>query len=220
MTEEAIIKIAMADDHILLRHALALQINGFDKCRVILEASSGTELIEKIRLGILPDIVLLDVNMPDMDGYTTARWLHQHVPQIHVLILTMYQSELSMIRLLQDGVKGFLKKSISMDEFKFAIKSVMENGFYYSNSTTSRLVNLFRKTGKGDNNLEKAMLSDVEVSFLKNACSDLTYKQIAVEMNLNPRTIDTIRDQLFIKLDVKSRVGLALVAIKNGVVTF
>jgi len=121
---------------------------------------------------------------------------------------------------LQNGVKGFLKKDIHPSELKFAIESVVLAGFYYSNHTTGKLVNLFKNTETGQMRLQQAMLSDQEIGFLKLVSTDLTYKEIAQKMDLNPRSIDTLRDQLFTKLDVRSRVGLAMVAIRHGIVTF
>jgi two-component system, NarL family, invasion response regulator UvrY len=178
------------------------------------------QLTDKIAGGAVPDVAILDLNMPDMDGFETAEWLLKHYPRVHVLMLTMYDSELSLIRLLQAGVKGFLKKDIHPDELKFAIHSVVQSGYYYSNHATGKIVNLFRNNHDGYTHLQKAILTDQELLFLKLACSDLTYKEIAMQMGLNPRSVDTLRDQLFTKLDVKSRVGLAMVAIRHGIVTF
>lgn len=217
-TNPSLIKVALADDHVLLRNALSGLIDGFGNCKVIFQCSNGKELVSSITNGLIPDLVLLDLNMPEMNGYDTANWLQQEYPDIHVLMLTMYDSELSMIKLLQAGVKGFLKKDIAPAELRFAIQSVIESGYYYSNSSTGKLVNLFRKNEDG-NRLQKIMLSEQELRFLQLACTDLTYKEVAQELGLNPRTVDTLRDQLFIKLDVRSRVGLAMVAIKQGVVT-
>ena len=214
------IKVALADDHLLLRNALAALIDSFDDCRVINQSGNGKELISAINGGVVPDVVILDLNMPEMDGFETAALLSKKFPNVHVLMLTMYDSELSLIRLLQSGVKGFLKKDIHPSELKFAIQTVVKSGYYYSNHTTGKLVSLFRNNTEGSLRLQNAMLSEQEISFLKLACSDLTYKEIAQKMGLNPRSIDTLRDHLFIKLDVKSRVGLAMVAIRNGVVTF
>ena len=215
---EDFIKVALADDHLLLRNALASLINSFGDCQVIFHTNTGLELVDRIKSGTIPQVVILDLNMPVMDGFETAKWLQENFPQLQVLMLTMYDSELSLIRLLQAGVKGFLKKDIHPDELKFAIHSVMQSGYYYSNHTTGKLVNLFRNKPDGNLSLHKAMLTEQEVEFLKYACSDLTYKEVAQRMGLNPRTVDTLRDQLFTKLDVKSRVGLALVAIRHGVV--
>ena len=209
----------MADDHVLLRNALASLIDSFGNCRVIHHSGTGKELTNSITEGDTPDVVILDLNMPEMNGFETAEWMQKNYPDVHVLMLTMYDSELSLIRLLQAGVKGFLKKDISPSELKFAIQSVVQSGYYYSNHATDKLVNLFRNNPDGNMRLQKAMLSGQELQFLKLACSDLTYKEIAQQMGLNPRSVDSLRDQLFTKLDVKSRVGLAMVAIRHGVVT-
>jgi two-component system invasion response regulator UvrY len=215
-----IIKIALADDHILLRNALGSLIGSFGDCKVIILAGNGKELIEQVTLGLIPDVAIIDLNMAPMNGFETAEWLQKKYPELNVLMLTMYDSELSLIRLLQFGVKGFLKKDVHPDELKFAIHSVVQSGYYYSNHSTGKLVNLFRNNPGGKMGLQNAMLSDQEIEFLKLACSDLTYKEVAQQMNLNPRSVDTLRDQLFIKLGVKSRVALAMIAIKHGIVTF
>jgi two-component system, NarL family, invasion response regulator UvrY len=219
-TKKNLIRVAMVDDHILLRNALANLIDSFGDCKVIHQSGTGTELIENIKNGSVPDVVLLDLNMPEMNGFETAKWLQKNYPDIPVLMLTMYDSELTMIQLLKAGVKGFLKKDIHPSELKFALHSVVESGFYYSNHTTGKLVNLFRNSSDKNIAVYKSILSDQEIIFLKLACSDMTYKEIAKEMGLNPRTVDTLRDQLFLKLDVKSRVGLAMVALKHGIATF
>jgi two-component system invasion response regulator UvrY len=215
-----IIKVAMADDHVLLRNALASLIDSFGDCKVIHHSGTGKELTKSITAGAKPDVVILDLNMPEMDGFETTEWMQKNHPEVPVLMLTMYDSELSLIRLLQAGVKGFLKKDIHPDELKFAIHSVVQSGYYYSNHTTGKLVNLFRNNPDGNSRLQKAMLSDQELQFLKLACSDLTYKEVAQKMGLNPRSVDSLRDQLFTKLDVKSRVGLAMMAIRHGIASF
>ncbi|HNR18111.1 MAG TPA: response regulator transcription factor [Chitinophagaceae bacterium] len=220
MKTEPIIKIAMADDHVLLRTALASLIENFENCKVVHQCADGNELVKHVQAGPVPDVVLLDLNMPGMDGYETAAWLQKNYPAIHVLMLTMYDSELSLIRLLQAGVKGFLKKDIHPSELQFAIRSVVQSGYYYSNHATGKLVNLFRQNPEGSPGLQKALLTEQELLFLKLACTDLTYKEVAQQMGLNPRSVDTLRDQLFVKLDVKSRVGLAMLAIRHGIVTF
>jgi two-component system, NarL family, invasion response regulator UvrY len=213
------IKVALCDDHNLLRTALASLIESFENCKVIYHFSNGRDLIERMHTGQIPDIIILDLNMPILDGQETAKWVHEHYPQVHILMLTMYNTELTMIRLLQVGVRGFLKKDVHPSELKFAITSVMHSGYYYSNNTTGKLVNLFRKAGE-NTQLHKNMLTELEIRFLKLTCTELTYKEIAEEMNLNPRSIDNMRDNLFTKLDVKSRVGLAMYSVKHGIQTF
>ncbi len=211
-----ITKISLADDHQLLRNALASLIDSFGDCKVIHQVNNGEELVAQLKISPPPDIAILDLNMPRMGGYETACWLKEHYPQVQVLMLTMYNAEATMIRLLQAGVKGFLKKDVHPSELRFAIQSVIQQGYYYSHNTTGKLVNLFRNNS--DASIQKNMLNDQEIEFLKLAATDLTYKEIAVEMNLNPRSVDNLRDHLFEKLDVKSRVGLAMYAIRQGLV--
>ena len=215
------IKIALVDDHILLRDALAAVIDTFEDCKTVLLASNGKEFMDKLNRDNpegLPDLVILDLNMPLIDGYETAKWLRVNYPGIFVLVLTMYDSEIALIQLLQAGVRGFLKKDIHPTELKNAIQSVMGTGYYYSHNTTGRLVNLFKNETFKNSLLHTIVLSQNELSFLKLASTDLTYKEIALKMKISPRTIDNYRDSLFIKLNVKSRVGLAIYAIRSGVV--
>ena len=213
------VKIAMVDDHILLRDALATVINKFEDCKVILLAAHGKELLEKLQPDDLPDLVILDLNMPEMDGYETSRYLKMNHPGIYVLVLTMYDSEITLLRMLQAGVRGFLKKDIHPGELKMAIQSVMATGYFYSYNSTGKLINLFKKDKSNNNQADRLSLSENELTFLRLASTDMTYKEIATMMKISPRTIDNYRDALFIKLNVKSRVGLAIYAIKSGVVT-
>ena len=215
--KKELIKVAMADDHILLRNALAALINNSGECTVIFECSSGNDLINKIKTGTPPDVVILDLNMPEMDGHQTALYLQKNHPEIKILMLTMYDSELALIRLLKAGVKGFMKKDIHPTELMHAIQSVHTQGYYYSAQTSSKLASLFRDETSSQS-IDKILLSEIELEFLKHVCSELTYKEIAVQLKMNPRAIDGMRDNLFTKLDVKSRVGLAMYAIKHGIV--
>jgi two-component system, NarL family, invasion response regulator UvrY len=218
-TQKKMIKVALADDHILLRDALASLINTFENCKVIFTASNGQEVMNRIEFKQIPDVIILDLNMPLMDGYETVRWLNKNYPQIYTLMLTMYDTDLTLIRLLQAGVKGFLKKDIHPEELKFAIRSVMESGYYYSHTVTGKLVNLFRQS-LDDMASKKNTLTEQEVQFLRLCCSEHTYKEIAEAMQLSPRNVDVLRDSLFLRFDVKSRVGLAMFAIRHGLLTF
>src|SRR5262245_38614507 len=119
-------KIIIADDHILLADALAGLINGFENFRVLTTAANGVEVKEAIEKGMKPDILILDLNMPKMDGYETTRWLTRHCPDVKILVLTMYDSDIALIRLLQEGVRGFIKKDIHPYELKNALDAVVE----------------------------------------------------------------------------------------------
>ena len=211
------IKIALVDDHTLLRDALAAMINSFENCIVIFSAGNGQDFIQQLKCNPLPDLVILDINMPLMDGCETAKWIKEHLPQIHIIILTLFDSEIALIRLLQIGVKAFLKKDIHPQELQFAINSVMETGYYYSQNSSGKLANVFRNPTRNFTT-HPILLTENEITFLKLSSTEMTYKEIARQMYISPRTIDNYRDSLFEKLNVKSRVGLAMYAVKNGIV--
>lgn len=210
----------LADDHILLRDALGNLINSFPNFVVSGLASDGKEVISCIRKNGAPEMIILDLNMPNMDGYETTRWLAQEYPSVKILILTMYDSDIALIRLLQEGVRGFLKKDINPDELRNALETVVEQGYYYTNKTTSQIAALFKKSKGEISGLEKGSLTEVEIRFLKLASTDMTYKEIAMQLNLSTRVVDNYREALFEKVNVRSRVGLAIYAVKNGIVSF
>ncbi len=220
METNKINRIILADDHILLRDALANLINSFDRFQVMAVAGNGLEVQTALKKDTQADIALLDLNMPGMDGFETAKWIQEAYPNIKVLILTMYDSEIALIRMLQSGVRGFLKKDIHPTELRTALNSVADNGYYYSHQATGKLANLFQKNHENNKSMDKSILSELEIEFLKLASTDMTYKEIAQIMRLSPRHIDHYRDALFEKLDVRSRVGLAIYAVKNGIVRF
>lgn len=218
MNNKNLIKVCLVDDHVLLRNALAVLLDKSGSCQVIMQASNGKELIDMLPKNTKPDVILLDMNMPIMDGHQTSIWLKNNYPEIKVLMLTMYDSEIALIRLLQAGVVGFMKKDVHPNEMINAIHLVLNQGFYYSSNTSSKLAGLFREANDTSFLLHKVMFDATEIEFLKLVCTELTYKEIAIQMKLNPRSIDTIRDSLFTRLDVKSRVGLAMYAIRHGIV--
>lgn len=217
MTETRHIRVALVDDHVLLRKALAHLINGFAGCEVVFEAADGQELAEHIGNRNI-DMVLLDLHMPRMNGYETTLWLREHYPDTRILMLTMYDAEEVLIRLLKAGVKGFLKKDIHPAELETAIHAVMDTGYYYTHHVSGKLADLFRG-GDGDRfQLNRLLFTEQEMTFIKLACTDKTYKEIAGDMGLNPRSVDNLREHVFQKLDVKSRVGLAMYAMTTGII--
>ena len=213
------IKIALIDDHVLLRDALATVINTFENCSVILTASNGKEFFKRMEENFTPDIVILDLNMPEMDGYETARILTSSNADVNVIILTMFNSDTALLRLLKLGVKAFLKKDTQPKELEYAITTVMSSGYYYSQDTSGKMASVFHNPRRNFG-LQSVILTDNEINFLKFASTEMTYKEIAKQMYISPRTVDNYRDQLFDKLNIKSRVGLAMYAMKNGIVNF
>jgi two-component system, NarL family, invasion response regulator UvrY len=208
------IQVAIVDDHNLLRKALAKLISSFENYAVLFEGNSGKEIKARIALQVIPDIILLDVNMPDMDGYETVRWLNKNYPQVKVLALSMFSDETTIIRMLRLGAKGYILKNIEPEELKLALDSIMKKDFYLSDYISGKIISgLHKDLGNPD---EQIILSDKEKEFLRLVCSELTYKDIADKMFISHRTVDNYRNVLFDKLKVRSRVGLVMYAIKNG----
>ncbi|MBC7537053.1 MAG: response regulator transcription factor [Ferruginibacter sp.] len=209
-------KLALVDDHVLLRNGLSVLVKNLGH-EVLLEASNGQEFIEKLKPGLLPQIVLMDINMPEMDGYDCTKWLKKKYPDVKVLALSMYDNEVSIIRMLQSGAKGYILKDSDPAELEVAIDALVNKGFYYSELVSGKMINAINKMEETEAVLG-IKLNDREICFLKHTCTELSYRDIADKMLVSPRTVDGYRDALFQKLRVKSRVGLVVYAIRNGIV--
>jgi two-component system invasion response regulator UvrY len=133
------------------------------------------------------------------------------------LMLTMYDTELTLIHMLKAGVNGFLKKDVHPEQLHHAIKVVVSSRYYYNNTVTKNMVNKYLNE-ENDWVIKQSFLSEMEITFLKLCCSDLSYKEIAAELDLHPRAVERLRENLFYKLEVKSRVGLAMIALRHGLV--
>lgn len=212
------VRIAVVDDHKLFRSGLVNLIQTLDpQFKVFLESSNGQDFLAELdKMEELPHLILLDANMPVMDGYQTAEALQKTHPEIPILVITMNNDEESLIRMLKLGVKGYISKDIEPNELRKAITEVMEKGFYYTDQLTAKLIQSLTAPSKGIH--EENALSEQELTFIRLACSEDTYVQIADTMCLSPKTIDGYRASVFEKLNLKSRVGMAIYAIKTGLV--
>ena len=216
------IKIGIVDDHKLFRKGIISLIEFLDAdYEIVLEADNGIELQKTLKADSLPDIVLMDVNMPGMDGYESVKWLKESHPQVSVLVLSMIEQEESIVNMLKLGVKGYICKDVEPEELHEALQAVANKGYYYTDYITGKLVHAIQEKETNPLNQSKTnLINDREMEFLKFACTELTYKEIADKMCLSPKTIDGYRNNLFEKLKVKSRVGLALFAVKHKLVDF
>jgi two-component system, NarL family, invasion response regulator UvrY len=212
--------VAIVDDHILIRQGLSALINSFSNYKVLFEADNGKDFIAQLKPRSLPDIVLMDITMPEMDGYDTTRWLHNNYPAVKVLALSVLDSEAAIIRMLKSGAGGYLLKNAKPAELQLAMDTLLEKGFYFNDLVSNRLIHSLNKIGDDKSDLNTLVnLSEREIEFLKWVCTEKSYKEIADELCVSPRTIDGYRDQLFEKLGVKTRIGLAMFAIRYNVVT-
>jgi two-component system, NarL family, invasion response regulator UvrY len=214
------VKLALVDDHTLFRKGLISLIEIVSSHYTILfEADNGLDLQQKLNSNNQPDIILMDINMPGMDGFASVQWLNEHFPLIKILVVSMIEKEETIVKMLKLGVKGYLCKDVEPKELGEALNAIMNKGFYYTDFITGKLVHSLQN-GQDTSAKAEALnrMNDREKDFLQLACSEYTYNEIAAKMFLSPKTIDGYRNSLFEKLNVKSRVGLALYAVKNGLV--
>jgi len=203
-------KLVVVDDHTLLSQAISGLVNSFEDFEVLYTCKNGQELIDKLVFKEnIPDIILMDVQMPIMDGIEATAHLKEHFPDIKVIALSVEAEERTILRMLRAGAKGYLLKDTEKSILENALKELDEQGFYHTNTVAQLLV----KSLEEDHSLA---LKEREVEFIKHACTEMTYNEIADKMFLSPKTIQGYRDSVFSKLNLKNRTGLVIYAIKNG----
>jgi DNA-binding NarL/FixJ family response regulator len=211
------IKYAIADDHTIFRQGLRYALADDKKLKITGEAANGVELLKIIEKQ-QPDVVLLDLKMPEMDGIETTKQLHTNYPRIKILMLTTYDDEHLILHLIELGANGYLLKNADPGEIKKAIYTVYENDYYFNDLMNNALLrNITRKPESGQK--ETIKLNSRETEVLKLICMELTTAEIAEKVCLSPRTVEGIRTSLIEKSGVKNIAGLVLFAIKNGIVS-
>jgi DNA-binding NarL/FixJ family response regulator len=207
--------IAIVDDHILIAKALAGIIENFADFEVLYECEHGKALQEKfINKKNIPHIVLLDISMPVMDGFETALWLKEAHPEVLIIALSMQDDERSLIKMVKSGANGYLLKNVHPLELENALTTLVKNGFYYPNWAASKVFSSLGSASSAKN--QTINITEREKEFLQYSVTEMSYKEIAEKMFCSPRTVESYRDSLFEKLGLKTRVGLAVYAMKNG----
>ncbi|WP_143883163.1 response regulator transcription factor [Chryseobacterium binzhouense] len=209
------IPIAIVDDHTLMSKALENMIVENPNYRVVMNQPNGEDFIEALQKSEeLPAVVLMDINMPFKNGIETTEWLSKNHPEIKVIALTMEDDEKILIKMLKAGAKGYLLKDMQPSILFQAIDTVYEKGSFYTDFVAQKLLKVKTEDLKTESLLSE--LKGRELEFIKWACSELTYKEIADKMFVSPKTVDGYRDSVFIKLEIKNRVGLVLFAMKHN----
>jgi two-component system, NarL family, invasion response regulator UvrY len=205
------ISLALVDDHTIVRNGLKSLIEVMGDYKVIAQFDNGRHFVESHPLSPEPDVVIMDLNMPDMNGLEAVRWLRKNKSTLKVLILTLEHEERTIIELFRLGVRGYLPKSCNAAVLKKAIDDTVNTGYYHSDILQNALI------AETDHSFFKHDLSDKERQFLQLVCheNEHTYEQIADIMNVSKRTVDNYREALFQKFDIKSKTGLVLFAIKH-----
>jgi DNA-binding NarL/FixJ family response regulator len=208
-------RIAIVDDHVLLRKALSRLISGFGNYHVLFEAGSGNELKEMVVKAGIPDLVLMDVSMPNGNGHDATAWLYSKYPQVKVLALSMYNDEAVIIRILKAGAKGYILKNIEPEELKNALDAIMEKDFYLPEVISGKIISGLHS--KADIN-QNMLLSEKEKQFLQLLATEMSYAEIAKTMCVSSRTIDDYKSHLSERFQVRTRIGLVMHAIKKGLI--
>ena len=208
------ISIGVVDDHQLFLKSLSLMLKSFKVYDVVVEALNGRDLQDKLQQSkVVPSIMLIDVNMPEMNGMETAKWMTANYPETKLVALSMNDTDTIIIDMIKAGCCAYLLKETHPDELEKALNEIHTKGYYNADASNIN----FRRLLQSEK--EAVILNEKEKQFLQLACSDLTYREIAALMFLSERTIDGYREALFRKLKVESRVGLAMEAIRKGLVT-
>jgi DNA-binding NarL/FixJ family response regulator len=210
--------IVIVDDHILIAKAIGSIMTNFEDFEVLYECQNGKELQEKLSFKKnIPSIVLLDISMPIMDGFETSKWLRENHPDVLVLALSMQDDEQSLIKMIKNGARGYLLKNVSPSELEKALKTIINNGFYYPEWASNIVIsNMMGNAPSQFTATLNSELTDREKEFLKLCITEMSYKEISEKMFCSPRTIESYRNSLCEKLNIKTRVGLAVFAIKSG----
>ena len=192
--------VIVVDDHTLLSQAIQTMVNTFENFKVLYTCKNGQEVIDKFSASAsnIPNVVLMDINMPIMNGIETTEWINKTHPNVNVMALSVEDEDTTVLKMLKAGAVGYLLKDTEKSVLEKALLEIVENGFYHTKNVTNLLMQSI--SGEESNTIE---LKDREIEFLKLACTEMTYKEVAEKMYLSPKTIDGYRNNLFIKLNVK-----------------
>ena len=212
------IKVAIADDHKIFRKGVILSLRPYTNIRFVLEAENGEELLAGIEEAA-PDVVLMDLRMPQKDGIETTKILSKQYPNIYVLILSMHEDERFVSHLMENGANGYLLKNAEPQEIKKAIVDVYEKGYYLNNFVNRILIKKAHSKQKTLPSLNSEIsISDKEKEVLKFICMEFTAQEIAQKMEISPRTVEAIKDRLMERFGSKNTAGLVFFAVKNNLV--
>lgn len=212
------IKVAIADDHKLFRKGVILSLRQYTNISFIAEAENGDELLLKLEEE-KPDVVLMDLRMPGKDGIETTKELSRRYPDVKILILTMYEDERFVSHLMENGANGYMLKNADPTEIKKAIMEVIVRGYYLNNFVNRVLLKKSNARNKGVPSLSsEIVLSDKEKEVITLLCMEYTASEIAVKMEISPRTVESIKDRLMERFGLKNTAGLVFFAVKNNLI--
>lgn len=212
------IKIAIADDYKIYRDGLKVGLASDERMEVVLEADNGEDLIKGLP-GAKPDVIIMDLKMPIMDGMEATKEIRKKFDAIKILVVTMYDDDKFIIHLMEIGANGYLLKNADADEIRKAIYSVHENGYYFNDLVNKALLKKLILKGQCKPSFNQNIeLTERELEVLKLICEEKTAAEIGKEIFLSPRSVEGIRQRLIEKVGVRNTAGLVMFAIKNSMV--
>ncbi len=212
------IKIAIADDYKIYRDGLKVGLSADENIEIIAEADNGEDLLKSIAIR-RPDVIIMDLKMPIMDGMEATKLVRKNYPDIKVLVVTMYDDDKFIIHLMENGANGYLLKNAEPDEILKSIYSVHENGYYFNDIVNKALLKkLVLKNNFKPSFNQNVELTERELQVLKLICEEKTAAEIGKEIFLSPRSVEGIRQRLIEKVGVRNTAGLVMFAVKNGMV--
>lgn len=210
-------KIAVVDDHNLFRKGLIRLIdrnNTDNRYTILFEADNGNEMKDRLSKKSPPDIIMMDIHMPDMDGYAAVAWLKKYYPKVSILVISMFDSPEPVLRMVKMGIMGYLSKDIEVEDMHNALESITKGKPYFPSFVSNILADNLQQ---GNPSAEQE-ISEAEREFIKLASTNMNYVEIADKMNLSGKTIDGYRDGLFKKMKVKNRTAMVVYAIRHGII--
>lgn len=209
------IKLGLTDDHLLFRRGLASILATYEQIQLVLQTSSGPELLEQLQHTEL-DVVLLDLEMPEMNGIQTAEALREQYPDLKILILSMYDDDHFIQHLMEVGANGYLLKDAEPDEVVQAVVAAAKKGFYFSERVSKVVLQgLANKKKVKPIFRNQIRLTKRELQVLQLICEEQTNNEIGEQLFLSPRTIEGYRNRLLEKTGVRNTAGLVVFAIRN-----
>ncbi|MFC4213221.1 response regulator [Pedobacter lithocola] len=206
------LSIGIVDDHTLFRSGLANLLSEFEEINVVFQATNGLDMQKHLKSHPQVQVILMDINMPLMDGYAATQYVKKDYPKVNVLALSMFEDEKAIIGMLKAGAGGYMLKESTPHDLVIAIKAVVEKGFFINDMVSGRLLFSLKQTEP------KPLITEKEHTFLQHCSTEMTYKEIADLMNISPRTVDNYRESLFAKLNIKTRTGLVVYGIKHDLI--
>ncbi len=203
-------KVAIVDDHKILRDGLRLMLENMDNVEIVIEASNGKEFIDQLQ-SVLPDLVIIDINMPVMSGEEAISIVKKKYPDMKVLVLSMNNEEQYYKTMNDLEVDGYIVKESDYNELRHAIQVVLDGGKYFSQVLLLRMVN------NRDNNLN-INLTTREIEVLNYLCKGMSANEIGEKLFISPRTVEKHRSDLLLRTGTPNSISLVLFAVKNGIV--